>query len=84
MLNHPYSFDTNEQMAKYMGTLADDLATDGCFTNRSDLSLRYLIDNGFRCNANIPHPFHPGQTYDNSQAPATVPDPIQTLQRLGY
>lgn len=84
MLNHPYSFDTNEQMKKYVGTADGDIAADGCFTNRSDLSLQYLIDYGFRGRADIPDPFHQGCSYDNSQAARSVPDAVQTLQRLGY
>ncbi len=116
MINHPYSFDSYAQMAKYMGyyndyynagntTEFDDLllttvpATtssnfsgsksvpvymDGFFTNRSEISLRYMIENGFRCNAKLPNPFHSGQTYDNSQAPSSVPDATETLVRLGY
>ena len=116
MINHPYSFDSYAQMAKYMGyyndyydagntTQFDDLllttvpATahtnfsgtkstpvymDGFFTNRSEMSLRFMIENGFRCNANLPSPFHKGETYDNSQAPSSVPDAEETLQRLGY
>jgi glycerophosphoryl diester phosphodiesterase len=112
MINHPYSFDSYAQMAKYMGlynygneTEFDDLlkitvpATqyttfsgsttqpvymDGFFTNRSEMSLRYMIENGFRCNAKLPNPFHAGQVYDNSQAPSVVPDAVETLERLGY
>ena len=112
MLNHPYSFDTFSQMAKYLGyynygnvTEFDDLLRievpetsyttfhgsnsmpvylDGFFTNRSEMSLLYMIENGFRCNANLPNPFHPGQKYDNSQAPSVVPDAVETLVRLGY
>ncbi|MGM9841724.1 MAG: glycerophosphodiester phosphodiesterase, partial [Candidatus Limisoma sp.] len=57
---------------------------DGFFTNRSEMSLLYMIENGFRCNANLPNPFHPGQKYDNSQAPSVVPDAVETLVRLGY
>ena len=63
MLNHPYSFDSIEQMEEQTSR------SDGFFTNRSDLTLQYLIDKGLR-NA-------PG-------APATVPDPVATLERLGY
>jgi glycerophosphoryl diester phosphodiesterase len=116
MINHPYSFDSYAQMAKYMGyyndyygqgntTQFDDLmllnipATtytnftgsksvpvylDGYFTNRSEISLRYMLENGFRCNSKLPNPFHPGQTYDNSQAPSSVPNAQATLERLGY
>jgi glycerophosphoryl diester phosphodiesterase len=84
MLNHPYSFDTKEQMGCYVGTDASDIAADGCFTNRSEISLQYMIDNGFRCRKDIPNPFHPGSIYDNSQASESVPDAVQTLERLGY
>ena len=116
MLNHPYSFDSWAQMAKYMGyyvdyygqgntTMFDDVlrltipATpftnftgsnsvpvylDGYFTNRSEISLQYMIENGFRCNPALPNPFHAGQKYDNSQAPCIVPDAKATLSRLGY
>ena len=84
MLNHPYTFDTQEQMRKYVDTAEGGIAADGCFTNRSDLSLQYMIDNGLRGRSDIPDPFHPGSTYDNSQASRIVPDPVKTLQRLGY
>ncbi len=57
---------------------------DGFFTNRTEMSLKYMIENGFRGNAKLPNPFHAGQYYDNSQANVTVPDAIQTLERLGY
>ena len=57
---------------------------DGFFTKRSELSLKFMIESGLRCNAKLPNPFHPGQTYDNSQAPSTVPDAAATLDRLGY
>ena len=47
---------------------------NGLFTNRSELTLRYLIENGFRCNPQ----------FDNASAPSYVPDPVETLERLGY
>lgn len=84
MLNHPYSFDTQQQMRSYVGRVSDEIAADGCFTNRTELSLQYMIDNGFRCRSDIPDPFHRGRTYDNSQAPSSVPDANETLMRLGY
>ena len=84
MYNHPYSFDTLSQMKTYVETAAGGIAADGCFTNRSEISLQYMIDNGFRCSSDIPDPFHPGSTYDNSQAPQIVPDAVKTLERLGY
>lgn len=57
---------------------------DGFFTNHSEISLQYMIENGFRGNANLDNPFHSGQKYDNSQAPVTVPDATNTLIQLGY
>ena len=42
MLNHPYSFDTLEQMEEHA------LRSDGYFTNRSELTLRYLVEHGLR------------------------------------
>lgn len=113
MINHPYSFDSQAQITKYMGywnygweTEYDDLmkvtvpktahstfpgesATwpiymDGCFTNHTEMNLQYMIDNGMRCNANLPNPFHVGQKYDNSQAPSVVPDANELLNQLGY
>ena len=57
---------------------------DGYFTNRSEISLHYMIENGFRCNAKLANPFHPGQLYDNSQAPSTVPNADAVLDTLGY
>lgn len=79
MLNHPYSFDSYAQMAKYFGTYNwgntvayDELLGgkygDGLFTNRTELSLKYMIDNGLR----------------DSRASQTVPDAGETLDRLGY
>ena len=62
LLNHPYSFDSLDQMEEQTAR------SDGFFTNRSDLTLRYLLDHGLR----------------SPSAPATVPDPVATLERLGY
>ena len=62
MLNHPYSFDSLEQMEAQVNI------SDGFFTNRSDLTLQYLIDKGLRAGG----------------APSSVPDPVATLERLGY
>ena len=62
MLNHPYSFDSLEQMEEQTSR------SDGFFTNRSDLTIQYLLDHGLR----------------NPAAPSSVPDPEATLARLGY
>ena len=77
MLNHPYSFDSLEQMGKYFGeynwgneygTLFEPPYLDGAFTNRTELTLQYFIDKGVR----------------NSAAAQTVPDATATLESLGY
>lgn len=62
MLNHPYSFDSVVQMEEQTSR------SDGFFTNRSDLTLQYLLDHGLR----------------SASAPAAVPDPVAMLERLGY
>ena len=79
MLNHPYSFDSYAQMGKYFGEYNwgntvkfDDLLHgiygDGAFTNRSEMTIKYFIDRGLR----------------STEAPQTVPDAVETLDRLGY
>ena len=74
LLNHPYSFDTMEQMHVYFGDWhygESDFAApylDGLFTNRTELTLQYMIDKGLR------HP-EAAQTVENASA---------CLDRLGY
>lgn len=77
MLNHPYSFDTREQMSKYFGdynfgveggSLFDPPYLDGVFTNRSEMTLLFFIDKGVR----------------KQPAPQVVPEPSQLLTKLGY
>ncbi len=86
MLNHPYTFDTLEQTETYTGSKpqSGDSRYDGLFTNRSDLTLGFLIAHGLRCNAKLENPFGKGAAYDNAEAPSTVPDAQETLKRLGY
>ena len=62
MLNHPYSFDSTAQMDAQVNL------ADGYFTNRSEMTLQYLIDKGLR----------------DESAAQTVPDAEATLARLGY
>lgn len=62
MLNHPYSFDSIAQMEEQLPR------SDGFFTNRSELTLQFLLDKGLR----------------SPQAPRTVPGAEATLERLGY
>ena len=75
MENHPYSFDTYDQMAKYFGlynwgteggTRYEAPYLDAFFTNHTDMSLQFMIDQGFR-------PEH-----------RPVPDARQLLDELGY
>lgn len=75
MENHPYSFDTYDQMAKYFGlynwgteggTRYEAPYLDAFFTNHTDMSLQFMIDQGFR-------PEH-----------RPVPDARELLERLGY
>lgn len=77
MLNHPYSFDTRDQMSKYFGDYNFGVATDnmfrapyldGMFTNRSEMTLQYFIDKGVR----------------GENAPTEVPEPEKLLEKLGY
>lgn len=74
LLNHPYSFDTMEQMHVYFGDWhygESDFAApylDGLFTNRTELTLQYMIDKGLR---------HP-------DAPQKVENASACLDRLGY
>ncbi len=77
MLNHPYSFDTKDQMRKYFGEwnygnkggdLFNPPYLNGMFTNRSGMTLQYFIDKDKR-----PAP-----------APQVVPDPEKVLENLGY
>lgn len=74
MLNHPYSFDTMEQMHVYFGDWhygeSDFEAPylDGLFTNRTELTLQYMIDKGLR---------HPDAAQEVENASAC-------LDRLGY
>ena len=62
MLNHPYSFDSVAQMEDQTSR------SDGFFTNRSELTLQYLLDRRLRA----------------PSAPRTVPDAEAVLRELGY
>lgn len=76
MLNHPYSFDSREQMGKYFGEYNwgnkvynyREHYMDGAFTNRSEMTIQYFIDKGVR----------------KAPAPQTVPNPQELLTKLGY
>ncbi len=77
MLNHPYSFDTHDQMAKYFGDynfqntgsdLFEPPYLDAMFTNRSEMTLDFFISKGVR----------------DTKAPQNVPDSEELLEKLGY
>ena len=76
MKNHPYSFDTYDQMAKYFGvynwgneggTRYEAPYVDAFFTNHTDMSLQFMKDFGFRENG-----------------VSNIPDSRQLLEDLGY
>lgn len=87
MAIHPYSFDTEEQMAEYTGLAAGNAGvgrTDGMFTNKSDMTIRFYntgLEKG-------------GKAYFKSNASLGIPDNIQRgknpkeagtiLDELGY
>ena len=76
MKNHPYTFDTYDQMAKYFGQynfgVADGMFNppylDALFTNHSDMSINYMITHGWR----------------KSPASQTLVDAREVLRKLGY
>ncbi len=76
MKNHPYSFDSYDQMAKYFGvynwdneggTLYEAPYLDAFFTNHTDMSLQFMKDFGFRTNG-----------------VSNIPDARELLDQLGY
>ena len=80
MKNHPYSFDTYDQMAKYFGlynwgneggTRYEAPYVDAFFTNHTDMSLQFMIDHGFR-------------TAEQVNVVREVPDARELLDKLGY
>lgn len=76
MKNHPYTFDTYDQMAKYFGQynfgvtdgMFDAPYLDALFTNHSDMSINYMITHGWR----------------KSPASQKLVDARAVLKRLGY
>ena len=77
MINHPYSFDSNDQMKKYFGdynfgneaeVLFNPPYLDAMFTNRSELTIDFFINHNVRDEA----------------APTTVPNCNKLLDALGY
>ncbi|KAA6334483.1 hypothetical protein EZS27_017208 [termite gut metagenome] len=78
LLNHPYSFDTRDQMGKYSGKYNfeypnDDLFEppylDGMFTNRTEMTLQFIKDE----NARFKNRFVPD-----------IKNPRELLTQLGY
>lgn len=84
---HPYSFDTEEQMAEYTGINAGDASlgrADGMFTNKSDLTIGYyntVLEKAgsafFKTNAGLGIP-------DNIQAGKYPASAGAVLEKLGY
>ncbi len=77
MLDHPYSFDSRDQMSiawgdynfgNTGGVLFNPPYLDGAFTNRSEMTLDFFISKGVR----------------PSPAPQVVPNPSELLTQLGY
>lgn len=77
MLNHPYSFDTRDQMAQYYGDynfgnsgkdLYEPPYLDAMFTNRAEMTLQFFMDKGKRY----------------AGAPTAVPESSELLDKLGY
>ena len=88
MKNHPYSFDTYDQMAKYFGlynwgneggTRYEAPYVDAFFTNHTDMSLQFMKDHvlEFTDDKEL-------QDMILNQRPAVVPDARELLDKLGY
>ncbi|MGL5958856.1 MAG: glycerophosphodiester phosphodiesterase family protein, partial [Phocaeicola sp.] len=76
LLNHPYSFDTDEQMNYYFGENRTESLKErftppyfnGLFTNRSDLTIKFLADKNLR----------------DKKLFVNMPKPNELLDLLGY
>lgn len=88
MKNHPYSFDTYDQMAKYFGVYnhGNNSGTryqapylDAFFTNHTDMSLKFMLENRDKLDA-----INPGMKAILDARPQTVPEPLEVLNDLGY
>lgn len=86
--NHPYSFDTYDQMAKYFGVYnhgnSDGIRyqapyLDAFFTNHTDMSLKFMLENRDRLDQ-----IKPGMKTVLNSRPQNVPEPLQLLKELGY
>lgn len=87
MKNHPYSFDTYDQMAKYFGVYnhGNNSGTryqapylDAFFTNHTDMSLKFMLENKETLKA-----INSGMKILDAR-PQNVPDPREILEALGY
>lgn len=87
MKNHPYSFDTYDQMAKYFGVYnhGNNSGTryqapylDAFFTNHTDMSLKFMLENKETLKA-----INSGMKILDAR-PQNVPDPQEVLKALGY
>lgn len=86
--NHPYSFDTYDQMAKYFGVYnhgnSDGIRyqapyLDAFFTNHTDMSLKFMLENRDRLDQ-----IKPGMKDILDSRPQNVPEPLDLLEKLGY
>lgn len=86
--NHPYSFDTYDQMAKYFGVYNHGNSAgiryqapylDAFFTNHTDMSLKFMLENKDKLDQ-----IKPGMKAILDARPQTVPEPLQLLKDLGY
>lgn len=88
MKNHPYSFDTYDQMAKYFGVYNHGNSAgiryqapylDAFFTNHTDMSLKFMLENKDELDQ-----IKPGMKAILDARPQIVPEPLQLLKDLGY
>jgi glycerophosphoryl diester phosphodiesterase len=84
LFNHPYSFDTYEQMNKYYGTWDKGLQTDYNYTDK-DGNVRRYIDGMFTNHADATLIFYRNLGKTKYKGPDGVPETAQeVLDRLGY
>jgi glycerophosphoryl diester phosphodiesterase len=84
LLNHPYSFDTYEQMNKYYGVWDKGLETEYNYTDDAGNVRRY-IDGMFTNHADATLEFYRGLGKTKYKGPGGMPESAQeVLTRLGY
>jgi glycerophosphoryl diester phosphodiesterase len=84
LLNHPYSFDTYEQMNKYYGVWDKKLKTEYNYTD-NDGNVRRYIDGMFTNHADATLIFYRNLGKKKYQGPGGKPESaVEVLKRLGY